>query len=235
MTDIFARSELIIGKDSLEKLKGSKVAVFGVGGVGSYTVEALARTGVGTLLLIDGDKVDITNINRQLIALNSTVGQPKVKVASTRVKDINPEILVEAREEFITPETDLSFLNECNYVVDAIDNVSAKLHIIKYCKQKNIPIISAMGAGNKTNPALFEVADIYKTSICPLCRTIRRLLREQGIKKLKVVYSKEEPKKPQLDQNGRPITGSLSFVPSVMGLIIAREVVFDILGDTLND
>lgn len=235
MSEIFERNEIILGKENSKKLNKSLVAVFGLGGVGSYCAEALARTGIGKLILVDFDTVDITNINRQIIALNSTVGKPKAEVCADRLKDINPEIIIDTKNQKIDENTDLSFIKNADYVVDAIDDIKAKVKIIKYCKEFNIPVISAMGAGNKTDPTKFEVTDIGKTSVCPVAKKIRKILREQNIKKLKVVYSKEDSTPPEIGENGRPIIGSLAFVPSVMGLIIAREVVFDIIGDILND
>ncbi len=231
---IYERSAMLLGKDKIETLNNKTVAVFGIGGVGSFTVEALARTGVGTLILIDADCVDITNINRQLIATKDTVGFKKTEVAKNRIKSINENISVITKNEFITNTTDLSFLTDCDYVVDAIDTIAAKLNIISFCKSNDIPVISAMGAGNKTDPTLFQVSDIYKTSVCPLCRVMRSNLRKLGIKSLKVVYSKEEPKTAQKTENRLP-PASVAFVPSVMGLIIAKEVIFDIIGDISND
>lgn len=234
MNNYFERTEMLFGKENMEKLKNSVVAVFGNGGVGSYTVEALARTGVGVLILTDADTVDITNINRQLIATVDTVGLDKVEAERTRIKSINPDIEVVTKKEFITVDTDLSFLKECDYVVDAIDTVSAKLHIAEFCYKNNIKLISAMGAGNKTDPTRFTVSDIYKTSVCPLCRVMRYNLRKRGVKSLKVVYSTEEPKNPSAVKGVRTPPASLAFVPSVMGLIIAKEVVFGIIGDNFN-
>lgn len=230
--EIFSRTEMLIGQEALNKIKNSTVAVFGIGGVGSYCVEALARTGIKKLILIDADEVSVSNINRQLIADTTTVGIKKVEAAKKRLLAINPEIEVATIPEFITTDSDLSFIDNCDYVVDAIDTVSSKIHIIEYSKSKNIPIISAMGAGNKTDPTKFEVADIYKTSVCPLCKVIRYELRKRNIKNLKVVFSKEEPRTPEIIEKVGPkqVPGSLAFVPSAMGLIMAREVVFDIIG-----
>jgi len=222
-SDLYQRTEMLIGPEGVARLKASKVVVFGIGGVGSFVAEALARSGVGALTLVDKDVVDVTNINRQLVALNSTVGKPKTEVMKDRIFDINPEIVVEACQIFYTPDTAPGFsLEGYDYIVDAIDNVTAKLELIVRAKQANIPIISSMGAGNKLNPAAFEVSDISKTSVCPLAKVIRRELRERGIKNLKVVYSKEEParKKPP---------GSIAFVPPVAGMIMAGEVVRDLL------
>ncbi len=230
---LFSRTEMLIGSNNMKKLNNSTVAVFGIGGVGSYCVEALARSGISKLILIDSDTVSVTNINRQLIATAETVGKSKVTVAKDRLISINPQIEITEINEFITQNTDLSFLENCDYVVDAIDTVSAKIHLIEYCKIKSIPVISAMGAGNKTDPTKFEVSDIYDTSICPLCRTMRRELKKRNIENLKVVYSKEEPIIPilPLTVGSKQVPGSFSFVPSAMGLIIAREVVFDIIGE----
>ena len=222
---IFYRTEMLIGKDNVEKLACKRVAVFGVGGVGGYTVEALARSGVGTLDLIDKDVVDETNINRQIIALNSTVGQPKVEVAKERCLDINPEMTVNTHQVFYLPETADQFdFNEYDYVVDAIDTVTGKLQLIEAAKKANVPVISSMGAGNKLDPTQFEVADVSETSVCPLAKVMRKELRERGIENLKVVYSKEPPIKVN---TGFP--GSVAFVPSTVGLIMASEVIKDLI------
>lgn len=227
-SELFIRSEMLLGKDAMTKLKNSTVAVFGIGGVGSYIVEALARTGIGKLILIDGDDVARSNINRQLIADVTTVGQSKVEVAKKRLLSINPDLEIVTVNEFLTAESDFSFIDGCSYVADAIDTVSAKIKLIEYCKEKDIKIISAMGAGNKTDPTRFEVSDISKTSVCPLCKVMRYELRKRNIKSLKVVYSKEEPIT-VTDVDGKRIPGSLAFVPSAMGLIMAREIVFDLI------
>ena len=221
----FDRTKMLIGKDALQTLKNKRVAVFGVGGVGGYTVEALARSGVGTLDLIDKDVVDETNINRQIIALQSTVGQPKVEVAKARCLDINPDMTVNTHQVFYLPETAEQFnFSDYDYVVDAIDTVTGKLQLIEAAKKANVPVISSMGAGNKLDPTQFEVADISETSVCPLAKVMRKELRDRGIDNLKVVYSKETPIK--VDGNS---PGSVSFVPSVVGLIIASEVVKDLI------
>ena len=223
----FDRTEMLIGKDNIEKLKAARVAVFGVGGVGGYTVEALARSGVGTLDLIDKDMVDETNINRQIIALNSTVGKPKVEVAKERCLDINPNITVNIHQIFYLPETADQFnFSDYDYVVDAIDTVTGKLQLIEAAKKANVPVISSMGAGNKLNPADFEVADISETSVCPLAKVMRKELKDRGIENVKVVYSKEQPIK--VNQQA---PGSIAFVPSTVGLIIASEVIKDIISD----
>lgn len=223
----FSRTEMLIGADALEKLKKSRVAVFGVGGVGSFIVEALARSGVGTLDLIDNDTVNVTNINRQLIALHSTVGQFKVDCAKERILDINPEATVNVYKTFYLPENADEFdFTQYDYIVDAIDTVTAKIDIICRAEKLGIPVISSMGTGNKLDPTLFEVADINKTEGCPLARVMRRELKARGVKKLKVVYSKEKPVKST--ETGR-IPASISFVPSVAGLIIAGEVIKDLI------
>ena len=213
-------------------LKGARVAVFGVGGVGGYVVEALARSGVGGLALIDPDRVSESNINRQIIALSSTVGEYKTHAAKARVLDINPDCKVETQEIFYTPETTDFDFSAFDYVVDAVDTVSAKLAIIERAQGAKIPVISSMGAGNKLNPTLFEVADIAKTSVCPLARVMRRELKKRGIEHVKVVYSKEapQPAKAVDEQTGKAIPDSIAFVPSVVGLIIAAEVVKDLAG-----
>ncbi len=229
---IYQRTEMLIGKDGVERLKKSKVIIFGIGGVGSYAAEAIARCGIGELVLVDSDVVSKSNINRQLIALNSTVGCAKVLVMKERIKDINPDIKVTAIEKFCLPENIDEFFDEkFDYVIDAVDTVSAKLAIAQKCKEQGIPVISAMGAGNKLNPQDFEVSDIYKTQGCPLCRIMRRELKKRGIDKLKVVYSKEEPLKSGVidEESGKSIPGSISFVPSVMGLIIAGEAIKDLV------
>ena len=237
MEDWIVRSKLLLGNEGIDKLQNSKVAIFGVGGVGGYVAEALARSGVGHFVLVDSDKVDITNINRQIIALNSTVGKLKVDVMKERISDINPEAEVEARACFYLPENADEFdFSEYSYVVDAVDTVSAKLSIIERAKQSNVPVISSMGAGNKLDASAFKVADIYKTNVCPLAKVMRRECKKRGIRDLKVVYSEEEPVKhspdsdPQLKTSGRPAPGSIAFVPSVCGLIIAGEVVKDLTG-----
>ena len=227
-SELFIRSEMLLGKDAMQKLKDSTVAVFGIGGVGSYIVEALTRSGIGKLIIIDGDDVAASNINRQLIADTTTIGIAKVDAAKQRLLAINPDLQIVTVNEFLTADSDFSFIDGCSYVADAIDTVSAKIKRIEYCKEKNIPIISAMGAGNKTDPTRFEVSDISKTSVCPLCKVMRYELRKRNIKSLKVVYSKEEPISVK-DIECKRIPGSLAFVPSVMGLIMAREIVFDLI------
>lgn len=228
----FSRTALLIGEEGVEKLKKARVAVFGIGGVGGYVVEALARSGVGSLELIDKDVVSLSNINRQIIALHSTVGQYKTEVAAARARDINPEIEVITRNVFYLPETANEFdFTSYDYVVDAIDTVSGKLALIEQAKKANIPVISCMGAGNKLDATAFEVADITKTSVCPLARVMRRELKKRGIEHVKVVYSKEEPlqSKAQDEETGKNIPASIAFVPSVAGLIIAGEVIKDLI------
>ena len=228
----FSRTALLLGEQGVEKLKKSRVAVFGVGGVGGYVVEALARSGVGALDLIDKDRVSESNINRQIIALHSTVGQYKTEAAAARVKDINPEICVRTHNVFYLPETATDFdFSQYDYIVDAIDTVSGKIALVEKANACGVPIISSMGAGNKLDPTAFEVSDISKTSVCPLARVMRRELKKRGIEKLKVVYSKEEPleAKTKDAQTGKSIPGSVAFVPSVVGLIIAGEVIKDLI------
>lgn len=232
----FSRTQLIYGQKNMEKLFSARVAVFGIGGVGGYVVEALARSGVGALDLIDNDKVCLTNINRQIIATRKTIGEYKVDVAAERVHDINPECEVRTYRTFFLPDTqDMFDFREYDYVVDAIDTVTGKLAIIEKAKKEGTPVISSMGAGNKIHADMFEVADIYKTSICPLAKVMRRECRKRGIDSLKVVYSKEEPKRPveqytEEETAKREIPGSTAFAPSVAGLIIAGEVINDITG-----
>lgn len=232
---MFSRTELLLGNDGIDKLKNSKVIVFGIGGVGSYVVEALVRAGVGNIVLVDKDDISISNINRQLPATHKTIGLSKVAVMKERVLDINPNINVEGRQEFYLPGMADEFLKEdIDYVVDAVDNVTAKLDLICCSKEKNIPILSSMGTGNKIDPTRLEIADIKKTSVCPLAKVIRKELRKRQVDSVKVVYSKEEPLLPiMVDDEGNKIRsmvpGSVSFVPSVAGLIIASEVVKDLL------
>lgn len=230
MSGQFLRTAMLLGDEAMEKLKSSRVAVFGIGGVGGYVVEALARSGVGALELIDNDTVALSNLNRQIIATHSTIGQYKVDAAKTRVLDINPECRVTAHRVFYLPETAHLFeFSEYDYIVDAIDTVKGKLALVERAKEANTPIICSMGAGNKLDPAAFEVADIYKTSVDPLARVMRVECRKRGIKKLKVVYSKEPPLRPvkpcEEDSVRRDTPGSTAFVPSAAGLIIAGEVV----------
>lgn len=226
MYEGFSREERLIGKENLEKLTKAKVAVFGIGGVGSFVVEGLARAGIGKFLLVDNDTIDITNINRQIHANITTVGKNKVDVMKERILSINPEAEVDVSTEFFMPESEL-LDNSLDYIVDAIDTVTGKIELVCRANDLNIPIISAMGTGNKLDPTKFEVTDIYKTSVCPLAKVMRKELRSKGIQKLKVVYSKEEPIKPNDGDYKTP--ASISFVPSVVGLIIAGEVIKDLI------
>ena len=228
MLNQFSRTELLIGKEGIEKLQKAKVAIFGIGGVGSFVVEGLVRAGIEKFILVDNDIVDLTNLNRQVIATRKTVGKPKVEVAKERILEINPNANVEIYQEFFMPESKDVFDNTVDYIVDSIDTVTAKIELVMRANKLNIPIISSMGTGNKLDPTKFEVTDIYKTSICPLAKVMRKELRNRGIKELKVVYSKEEPVK--LDKaEQKQVPGSISFVPSVAGLIIAGEVIKDII------
>ena len=223
-----------MGKAGLEKLSLARVAVFGVGGVGGFAVEALARSGVGALDLIDNDTVCLTNLNRQIIATHASLGRPKTEVAAERIRDINPNCSVHTHQTFYTPETAGQFdFSEYDYVVDAIDTVTGKIALVMQAQAAGTPIISSMGAGNKLDPAAFEVADIYKTSVCPLARVMRRELKKRGVKHLKVVYSKEQPITPmqteeEVEPNTRRAPGSVAFVPSVAGMILAGEVIRDL-------
>ena len=234
MSGAFSRTEMLLGEKALERLKAARVAVFGVGGVGGYVVEALARSGVGALDLIDNDTVAESNLNRQIIALRSTIGQYKTDVAKRRVEDINPACKVQVYHTFFLPETADSFdFSQYDYIVDAIDTVSGKLALAQKAQDAGVPMISAMGAGNKLDPTAFEVADIFSTSVCPLARVMRTECRKRGIRKLKVVYSKEPPAVPlKAAEDGgirRATPGSVAFVPSVAGLIIAGEVVKELV------
>ena len=232
MQNEFSRAELLLGEAALQKLKNSRVAVFGVGGVGGYAVEALARSGVGTLDLIDNDTVSLSNINRQIIALHSTIGRLKVDAAAERIHDICPDTVVHRHACFFLPETADRFdFSAYDYVIDCIDTVSGKIEIILRSQAAGTPVISAMGAGNKLNPGAFRVADIFDTKVCPLARAMRGLLKKKGVKKLKVVYSEEEAIKPreEIDENGRILPGSVAFVPPVMGLMLAGEVIKDLI------
>lgn len=226
----FSRTELLLGADGLQKLHNAHVAVFGVGGVGGYVVEALARCGVGAFTLIDPDRVSESNINRQIFALHSTVGQYKTWAAKSRVLDIFPDCKVQTKEIFYLPENEEIDFSTFDYVVDAVDTVSAKLAIIERAKAANVPVISAMGAGNKIDPTRFEVSDLAKTTVCPLARVMRRELKKRGVEHVKVVYSKEEPQpvKATDEETGKPVPASIAYVPSVAGLILAAEVVKDL-------
>lgn len=233
----FIRTEMLLGRAAMERLSHAKVAVFGVGGVGGYVCEALARSGVGAFELIDSDTVSVSNINRQIIATHSTVGRYKVDVMKERILDINPVAQVNTHTCFFLPENAHTFdFTQYDYVVDAVDTVSAKLALVVKAKECGIPIISSMGAGNKLDATVFQVTDIYKTKVCPLAKVMRRELRKRGIDKLKVVYSQEEPLVPEQlekvsgESNKRSVPGSIAFVPSVAGLILAGEVVKDLIG-----
>ena len=226
----FERTALLLGKASVERLARKRVAVFGVGGVGGFVCEGLVRAGIGAIDIVDKDTVAISNINRQLIALHSTVGKNKVDVLEERLKDINKNLIIKKYKCFFLPETSETFdFREYDYVVDAIDTVTGKIELILKAKEAGVPIISAMGAGNKLEPAGFQVSDIYKTSVCPLARVMRRELKKRGVDKLKVVYSKEEPIKPQFEEGEEVVPGSISFVPPALGLIIAGEIVKDLI------
>ena len=248
MLNQFSRTELIIGKKNIEKLNNAKVAIFGIGGVGSFVLEGLVRAGIGNFILVDDDKVCLTNLNRQIIATRKTVGKPKVEVAKERVLEINPNANVETYQEFFMPDSKEILDDTVDYIVDAVDTVTAKIELVMRAEKLNIPIISSMGTGNKLDPTRFEVTDIYKTSMCPLAKVMRKELRSRGIKKLKVVYSKEEQIKPEQSVEAscktncicppgtkrkctirNQVPGSISFVPSVAGLIVAGEVVKDII------
>lgn len=244
MIDQYARTELLIGEDGLKRLKDSSVMVFGVGGVGSHCIEALARSGVGRLILVDNDAVSVTNINRQSIAYHSTIGQMKTKVMRERIRDIDPAITVRTYETFVLPDNLADLLDQAekntngkiDYIIDAIDTVSAKIALVEESLKRGIPLISSMGTGNKLHPELFEIADLADTSVCPLCRVMRRELKQRGIMHLKVLYSKEKP----VDTCGRStgedsgarrsLPGSISFVPPVAGLLIAGEVIRELAG-----
>ena len=236
MSHQFSRTELLLGSAAMSQLAKARVAVFGIGGVGGHVTEALARSGIGALDLIDSDTVSLTNLNRQIIALHSTVGQYKVDVAAARVRDINPEIAVQAHRCFYLPETAGQFdFSQYDFVVDAIDTVKGKLEIIMQCREAGVPVISAMGAGNKLDPTAFRVADISKTSVCPLARVMRYELKKRGVRNVKVVYSEETPVQPcgTTDEDAgmrRSLPGSTAFAPSVMGLIIAGEVIKELAG-----
>ena len=248
MLNQFSRTQLLLGKEGMDALAGAKVAIFGIGGVGGYVVEALARSGVGSFVIVDDDKVCLTNINRQIIATRKTIGKYKVEVMRDRILEINPDAQVEMRQCFYLPENAHEFdFSEYSYVVDAVDTVTAKIEIIMRAQAAGVPVISCMGAGNKLDPTQFHVADIYKTTMCPLAKVMRRELKKRRVKKLKVVYSEEMPIKPKDDMANscrtncicppgaqhkctekRAIPGSTAFVPSVAGLIIAGEVVKDL-------
>ena len=234
MTEAFSRTKLLLGEDGLAKLAKARVAVFGIGGVGSFAVEALCRAGIGHFLLVDSDTIDVSNINRQIHATTRTVGQKKTDVMRARMLEINPAADVRAKCEFYEPDRAEAFFTEpLDYIVDAVDTVTAKISLVVEAEKRSIPIISAMGAGNKLDPTRFEVADIYKTSVCPLAKVMRKELKKRGIPRLKVVYSKEPPIRPDVaetEDTRRQTLGSVPFVPSAAGLILAGEVVRDLLG-----
>lgn len=236
MEEFYSRTAMLLGEEAINKLMGSWVAVFGIGGVGGYVAEALVRAGVGAIDLIDNDEVCESNLNRQIIATQSTLGMPKTEAMEARIRDINPKCKVNKYQCFYLPETAGQFdFTQYSYVVDAIDTVTGKIQLVMQAKEAGVPIISSMGTGNKLNPTELEVADIYKTSVCPLAKVMRRELKKRGIENLKVVYSKEEPRTPiakhqeeNINQVRRATPGSVSFVPSVAGLIIASEVIKDL-------
>lgn len=229
VSEAFSRTEMLLGAEAMERLKNARVAVFGIGGVGGHLTEALARSGVGALELIDGDEFAESNLNRQLFALRSTIGTPKVEAAAARLRDIVPDCEVRIRRDFFTPENAGKWdFTQYDYVADAIDSVAGKLALVKACFAAGTPILCAMGAGNKLDPTAFRVADLSKTKVCPLARIMRTELRKQGIEHLKVVYSEELPVKPAHD-GMRPIPGSTAFVPGVMGMIMAGEIVRDLI------
>ena len=231
MPEQFSRTELLLGQEAMDRLRQSRVAVFGIGGVGGHVVEALARAGIGYLDLIDHDKVSMSNINRQIIATFDTVGMDKVDVMKERILSINPDARVETHRCFYLPENaDMFDFLQYSYVVDAIDTVTAKIELVLRAKEAGVPVISCMGTGNKLNPMQLEIADIYQTSVCPLAKVMRRELRKRNVEKLKVLYSKEEPIKNYLSMQGRAVPGSVSFVPSAARLIIASEVVKELSG-----
>jgi len=236
----FDRTKRLIGTKAMEKLKNARVAVFGIGGVGGHTADALVRSGIGTIDIVDSDEIAVSNINRQLIATTKSVGRKKVEVMKEHLLDVNPSVKVNVFDCFFLPETQSQFdFSQYDYVIDAVDTVTAKLALVEACEEVGTPIISSMGAGNKLDPTAFEVSDIYKTSVCPLAKVMRRELKKRNIKHLKVVYSKEEPLEPKEDANfisdearlRRATPGSVAFVPSVAGLIIAAEVVKDLAFD----
>lgn len=251
MLNQFSRTELLIKKEGIEKLQNVKIAIFGLGGVGSFVVEGLVRVGVKNFVLIDDDKICLTNLNRQIIATRKTIGRYKVDVMKERILEINPDCNVETHQEFFMPGSETNIItNDLSYVIDCVDTVTAKLEIITQCKDKNIPVISAMGTGNKLDPSKFEITDIYKTCVCPLAKAMRKELRKRNIKDLKVIYSKEEPIKIDEYSNSscktncicppgtkrkctikNQVPGSISFVPSVAGLMMAGDVVREIIAE----
>ena len=232
-SNAFTRTQMLLGEEAMARLSKARVAVFGIGGVGGHVVEALARSGVGALDLIDSDTISISNLNRQIIALHSTIGKYKVDVAKERVLDINPAIQVAAYKTFYLPETAEQFdFSKYDYIVDAIDTVSGKIQLVMQARQAGVPIICSMGTGNKIHPELFEISDISKTSVCPLAKVMRQELRKRGVNHLKVVYSKELPIKVEADPGvSKPVPGSNAFTPAVAGLLIAGEVIRDLVGN----
>lgn len=229
MSEEFSRTELLLGREAMERLRKAKVAVFGIGGVGGYVAEALARSGVGALSLVDKDTVDVTNLNRQIIALHSTIGRDKVDVMKERILDISPDCRVQTHKCFYLPETKDEFdFSRYDYIVDAVDTVTAKIQLVLEAERCGTSIISSMGAGNKLDPVAFQVADLYETSVCPLAKVMRRELKKRGVKHLKVVYSKEEAIHPSFAEGEKAVPGSNAFVPSVAGLILASEVIRDL-------
>lgn len=245
MENQFSRTELLIGKDGIEKLNKSKVAIFGIGGVGSYVVEGLARAGIGDFILVDNDVISESNINRQIIATHKTINKSKVEAEKQRILEINPRANVEIYQEFFTKESKNIIDEKVSYIVDAVDTITAKIELVLIASRLNIPIISCMGTGNKLDPTKFEITDIYKTSVCPLAKVMRKELKSRGIKNLKVLYSKEEPKKINYQENinneksedfltKRKVPASISFVPSVAGLIIAGEVIKDLIKENFD-
>ena len=225
MLNQFSRTELLIKEDGIQKLQKAKVAIFGIGGVGSFAVEGLVRSGIGNFILVDDDKICLTNLNRQIIATRKTIGKYKVDVMEERILEINPDAKIQTYQEFYMPNSKTNIITEdIDYVIDCVDTVTAKIEIVKRCKELDIPIISAMGTGNKLDPSRFEITDIYKTSICPLAKVMRKELRKRNIDSLKVIYSKEEPITIR-----NQVPGSISFVPSVAGLMIAGEVIREII------
>lgn len=248
MTNQFSRSELLVGREAIKKLNNSKVAVFGIGGVGSFVVEGLARAGVGNFILVDNDEVCLSNLNRQIIAMHSTIGRAKVEIAKERILDINPNANIQIIKEFFMPDSPDFFDETVDYIVDCVDTITAKIELVIRAKKHNISIISSMGTGNKLDPTKFEVTDVFKTSVCPLAKVMRKELKARGIGSLKVIYSKEEPiklhkdiennnnentkddgEKENTQNTKKQVPGSISFVPSVAGLIIAGEVIKDII------
>ncbi len=245
MLEQFSRTQLVLGKEAVEKLSNSRVIVFGIGGVGGFVVEALVRSGIGAIDIVDDDDVCLSNINRQIIATHDTVGKVKVDAMEERILSINPQCKITKHKCFFLPETKEQFdFSQYDYIVDAVDTVTAKIALVMSAKEVNVPIISSMGAGNKINPTMFEVADIYKTSVCPLAKVMRKELKKRGVEKLKVVYSKEKALTPKVEKNSsdvekedvnddskrRAVPGSVSFVPPVVGYIIASEIIKDITG-----